>query len=247
MNKQQSVIVLVHGAFGAASNFNKVLPELYKLGYSKIITLDLPGHGKDKTDTSQHSLDSYRDKVLAAIGNENNVVLVGHSMGGVVISAVADKIPGQIKKLVYLTAFLPKDNETLLAITQKDKQSIFGHNLIISADHSSATLKKEGVVDVLCKDCAASDQEDLITAASIPESLKPFATPVSLTHERFGSVPKYYIHATKDMAIGPELQKEMAATAENVVREYNIDGSHFLQLSHPQLVAKYIDLIIAGK
>jgi pimeloyl-ACP methyl ester carboxylesterase len=222
MKKTKNTIVLVHGAYGAASNFDNVVPGLQNLGY-KVITLDLPGHGDDKTDLANISLEGYRDKVIQSIGQEKNIILVGHSLGGAVISVVAEKIPAQISKLIYLTAFLPQNGETILGLTKLDKQSIFGKNLVFSEDHESATLKPDGMVNLLCQDCPKMEKQKLL-AGNIPESLKPFATPIVLTDANFGRIPKYYIYAKNDHAIGPDLQMLMSGRTA-IVKSYTFHNS----------------------
>jgi pimeloyl-ACP methyl ester carboxylesterase len=60
------------------------------------LTIDLPAQGDDRTPPEHTSLDSYRDAVLGLIGDRRDVILVGHSMAGVVISAVAKAIPDRL-------------------------------------------------------------------------------------------------------------------------------------------------------
>lgn len=79
--------VLVHGSWMGKFCWAEVVPMLEALG-SAVLTLDLPAHGDDSTPSEKASLDGYRDAVLAVIGDRNDVTLVGHSMAGMVISAV---------------------------------------------------------------------------------------------------------------------------------------------------------------
>lgn len=97
--------------------------------------IELPGPGKDQTPPYQLSLDAYRDKVIQAIHSTNGkVILVGHSMGGMVLTHVAEKIPSQIEKLVYIGAFLPTNGQSLLELTNSDPDSKLGPALSQSAD-----------------------------------------------------------------------------------------------------------------
>lgn len=132
-------VVLVHGAFIGAWAFQPVVPELAARGFRSVVTVDLPGHGlnarfpasyftrplvdqKFGTEPSPQAgitLDDNVNVVLHALealskSSSEPVVLVGHSMGGQV-TAVAEKAPERIAKLVYLTAFLTKPGVPAIA------------------------------------------------------------------------------------------------------------------------------------
>ncbi|MEO5892217.1 MAG: alpha/beta fold hydrolase, partial [Ferruginibacter sp.] len=93
--------VLIHGAWQGAWVWQNVKAQLESKG-QHVIVVELPAHGDDTTAALNTSIDIYRDRVIAAVSEASGkVILVGHSMGGMVISAVAEKIPGQIEKLVY--------------------------------------------------------------------------------------------------------------------------------------------------
>jgi pimeloyl-ACP methyl ester carboxylesterase len=92
--------ILIHGSWLGKFCWDEVIALLEKLGHTTI-SIDLPAHGEDPTLPEQTSLDGYRDAVIAAIGDLTDIILVGHSMAGVVISAVAEAIPDRLKSLVY--------------------------------------------------------------------------------------------------------------------------------------------------
>ncbi len=97
--------VLVHGAWHGGWCWSKLVP-LLEATRHRAIALDLPGHGNDKTPLAELSLDRYVACVSTAIGTiDEPVVLVGHSLGGTVISQTAEMHPDRILKLIYLCAF----------------------------------------------------------------------------------------------------------------------------------------------
>ncbi|MEO8665850.1 MAG: alpha/beta fold hydrolase [Ignavibacteria bacterium] len=112
-------IVLVHGSWMDASCWNKVIPLLEKAG-NEVIALNLPGHGSDNTPTEKLTMQSYANAVVNAIGHRTGIILVGHSMGGMVISLAAEQIPGKIKKLIYICARLPANGQSLLMLASMD-------------------------------------------------------------------------------------------------------------------------------
>ena len=111
-----STFVLVHGAWHGSWCWKRVRSSLQAQGH-EVFTPTLTGVGERshllarEIDLETHILD-----VLNLIRWEelSNVVLCGHSYGGAVVTGVADRIPERIRALVYLDAFVPADNETVL-------------------------------------------------------------------------------------------------------------------------------------
>ena len=112
------VYVIVHGAWGGGWAFKKVdslLRETGSVAYRPTLT----GQGERvHLATKDVGLDTHIKDVLNTIlfENLNNVILIGHSYGGMVVTGVADRIPERIKKLIYIDAFVPEDNESVLSI-----------------------------------------------------------------------------------------------------------------------------------
>jgi pimeloyl-ACP methyl ester carboxylesterase len=96
--------ILVHGSWHGAWCWERVVPRLQTAGHT-VIAVDLPGYGEDHTPVADITLQAYADKVLAAVdAADEPVVLVGWSMGGIVISTVAEQRHERIAHLVYLAA-----------------------------------------------------------------------------------------------------------------------------------------------
>jgi len=230
-NTNSSTIVLVHGAWSDATAWQAVVPLLKAQGH-EVIAVNLPGHGTDASSFAGISLQSYVDAVKNAIGDRKNVILVGHSMAGIVISQVAEEIPGQIKELVYLAAYLPQNGESLLSLAKQDADSHIGKYLQIDQTNGSANVAKDGVVDVFAADAPAQVADYLVNNIK-PEPLAPLATPVTLTDANFGIVKKVYIHTTNDHAVSFTLQKMMVKNNGHISKEYSLASSHtpFISMS----------------
>lgn len=115
---QQPVIVIVHGAWGGGWQFKKVAPLLEAAGY-RVYRPTLSGLGEHfNTARADIGLSTHIDDIVNFILFEDlhDVILVGHSYGGMVITGVADRIPERIRRLVYLDAFLPVDGESLMSL-----------------------------------------------------------------------------------------------------------------------------------
>jgi len=107
--------VLVHGAWHGGWCWAAVINQLEKLG-DNAYAVDLPGHGMNRADRSKVTLASYVDSVAQFIERHDlkNVVLAGHSLGGLTIPGVAAKIPSRIKRVVWVTAMVPLDGQPII-------------------------------------------------------------------------------------------------------------------------------------
>jgi pimeloyl-ACP methyl ester carboxylesterase len=228
--------VLVHGAFMAAWGWNSVVAGLQAQG-AKVTVVELPAHGADTTPLSGATLDTYVAKVGSAIdATGDSVVLVGHSMGGVVITSVAEKMPSKIAKLVYLVGFVPKDGETLQAVATGDKESHLVKNLTIDEKAGVGKLPTDKLQDIFCADCAAPEAAALVSHYR-DEPLAPFPVPVHTTAANWGRVPKYYIYTKLDHSITYPWQQSMTAGVTFQATTI-LETGHAPFLSKPDAVVK---------
>ncbi|SDF77121.1 alpha/beta fold hydrolase [Chitinophaga filiformis] len=229
------VYVLVHGAWQAPYVWDSVQADLVKKG-NKVIVVELPGHGSDTTAPYRLSLDVYRDKVINAISEaDSSVILVGHSMGGMVITSVAEKIPNKIRKLVYIGAFLPATGQALTDLAYSDPGSQLGPLLRPSADQLTLDVKHDSLTYLFINDGSPA-VKDLVLANYRAEPAIPFANKVTLTNEGFGSVDKVYIKTMKDIVISPALQDRMIAAA-GIKAVYMVNTGHSPFLAEPHTVS----------
>jgi pimeloyl-ACP methyl ester carboxylesterase len=104
--------VLVHGGFHGAWCWQKLVPELERLGH-QAVAVDLPGAGERLHEEASHA--AWRSALREVV--EDGDVLVGHSNGGFAISLAADEVPDRIARLVYLSAAVPIEGEAANAAT----------------------------------------------------------------------------------------------------------------------------------
>ena len=238
-----STYVMVHGAWHGAWCWYKVVPLLQGLGHA-VITPDLPSLGRDRTPPGEVTLGTWVDHICDVVDTTlEPVVLVGHSRAGVIISEVAERRPERIALLVYLAAFLLRDGEALLPVAQRDGTSLVLPNLVVSDDQTSSTIKPEAIREVLYGGCS---DEDVTLAGTllVPEALAPAVTPIHVTEERFGRVPRVYIECLQDRVIPPQLQRHMYATlpCQQIV---SVDTDHSPFFSAPQKLAESLTALAA--
>ncbi|MDP9077690.1 MAG: alpha/beta fold hydrolase [Bacteroidota bacterium] len=231
-------IVLIHGAWSDATAWVLVAPILKAKGY-EVIAINLPGHGEDKTSFADISMKSYLAATKDAIGARKNIILVGHSMAGQILSQIGEDIPHQIKKLVYLAACLPKDGESLIDLAKADVDGHTAKYLEVDAEKHAAIIKKDGVVELFFQDTPKDILEGIL-ANWKTEPLAPLSAPVSLTDANYGSVKKAYIQTVNDYAISLVLQQKMIKAAPNIEQTFVLNSSHTPYFSMPEQLAEYI-------
>lgn len=239
MAAEKPAIVLVHGAFENGQVWGHVTAKLKKDGYD-VVTVDLPGRPGNPMAPDKVSLDMYRDTVVKALGTTHRpAVVVGHSFGGIVISAAAEQAPKKIKTLVYLAAYLPHDGDSLVSMAQQDHDAKIGPHLKIQKEKGIASIEYSARADLFANggpDGLRKAIPDLI----LDEPLAPLATPVKLTSANFGKVDKAYIHTASDQVISPAFQAQMVASTP-VRAQYTLKTGHTPFLTDPDGLANAIE------
>lgn len=237
MTEKPKMVVFIHGAWQDSRVWHKV-----QSAYAgQACALDLPGHGKNKQDYSTITLSTYVDSVCDAVQPllaSQEVALVGHSMAGMVISEVAERIP--VNALVYIAAFLPKPGESLLDIANGFKKAGLPPYMQFDLAQHSIALKKKGLENVLYHDCTAECARDAIAHLQT-QAVLPFNGKARLG-KQFETTPKHYILCSKDKAIRLEEQRKLASRYDCV--EHLIESSHEPMVSMPDALASLISQIV---
>ena len=148
--------VLVHGAFSGAWIWEPLTDRLKAAG-QEVAAFDLPGLGDDKTPASEVTLDRCAGRLceVLAAGSEPAIV-VGNSMGGVIATQAAASCPERVAALVYATAFLPKNGQSLLDLTNLPEGAgdQVQANITIEGDPPVATMPAAASRQALYGSCA---------------------------------------------------------------------------------------------
>lgn len=228
-------IVLVHGGAHRAACWTLLIRELEASG-RQTIAVDLPGYGRDvsRDPTPRMLTDGIEATVQAIAGLGTPAMLVGHSLGGMTISGVAERIPDAIDHLVYLTAVVPRDGESAAAMANADGMKASAGTYVLD-DGQRIGFRQEMARDIFYNDCP----DDIVTAATqalVSTDLGYLTTPVSLSPDRFGKVRKSYVVCTQDQAIDPEMQRQFARVHVGMT-VHEIAASHSPFLSKPAELA----------
>jgi pimeloyl-ACP methyl ester carboxylesterase len=224
--------ILIHGSWHSAWNWHKVIPLLEKAGH-KAIAIDLPGMGRDKTPIESVKMKTTVEKICELIDSiPGKLILVGHSKNGIMISQAAEYRPHKIKKLVYLAAYLIPDGKTQREYSVLDTEGWLKPYVTQHPETNSHTLQPEIFKEGLYHDC----EEDITELAKVLLSHEPVEsgiTPIELTEENFGSIPRVYIECTEDRAVTPFIQKLMY-TETPCEKVYSLPTSHSPFFSKPK-------------
>jgi pimeloyl-ACP methyl ester carboxylesterase len=214
-------IVLVHGTYVDGSSWSKVIPILQNAGH-KVIAVQLPLHSlADDIATVKRAID--------LVGGQ--VILVGHSYGGFVITNAAYNNP-KVKGLVYLAAFAPKEGQSLSNFVDTAK---FPKGFLVVDSGGFIYLNPKMFREAFAQDVDPAEA-DIMAAVQ-----KPFST--SILAEKSGppawkQLPTWYQVSENDHAIPPDAERMFAKqiNATTIL----LPSSHASPLSHPNEVAQLI-------
>ncbi len=272
-------VVLIHGAWHDHHTWDNVVPLLEAAGVT-VKAIDLPGAGVNAAIPSSYNT---RPLNTAAFGSEpspnagvtqeertaaaidavrevnsatgGKAVVLGHSLGGLTVSPVAEAIPDEVSAAAYLTAFM-------LAPGMVSGQ-IMGHQLMAEAMVPSLFLADPAQVGVMRLDPKSEDpdyvartkeafyadltDDQFATALSHlhpDEPAKVTGVPSTVTHANYGTVARHFIECTADNAIVIGGQREMIRLMDEAMGDittvHTMDASHSPFHSQPQALADII-------
>jgi len=234
-----ATFILIHGAWQGGWCWERIVPLLEAQGH-RVLAPDLPGMGEDPTPLAEITLDRWVQFVCGLVSKQKEkVILVGHSRGGLIISQVAEYLPDHIHSLIYLAAILVPNGGTLISAIQQHGGAPL--ELTFSADGNTSTVTPATVGDALYN---TTSEVWLARALSLlgAEPMISFQTPVMLSDNNFGRVPRIYIECLQDKAIPIATQRGMVSEMQ-CLRVVSLETDHSPFYSAPEeLATQLIDL-----
>lgn len=221
-----SPYILIHGAWHAKWCWEKISFLLQQNGQCVIVP-DLPGHGADQTPFKKIHLNAYIDfvgNIIQAIPSK--VILVGHSMAGMVISQFAASFPEKIAKLIYVAAYLPENGESLIDINKQllTHSSVFD----VEIDNRAKSICVRGdCKKIFYNRCGVSDAAYYAQLVQ-PEPSYPFLEKVIIDKGSFSKIKKIYVGCIFDNALSVSAQEHMAKRGNCSMISMRTDHSPFL-------------------
>jgi pimeloyl-ACP methyl ester carboxylesterase len=278
MSVSKAAFVLVHGGWHNHSAWDQVVPILEARGFAAL-TLDLPGAGVNAIApkslqrspfdpaafaaersliagvTQEERTRAVVDIVKEATSlSDGKVILVGHSAGGLTISAVAEQVPELLLAVVYLSGFmLPNGMQVFTMLQHETMFSSLGPGLFVGDPAATgATRINVGSADDAYRSRLKAtfygdlSESEFALATSQLHCDEPVSavTPSGITPGRFGRVPRHYIRCTHDRAIPLASQDHMIATVDSAIggktTVHTLESSHSPFLSQPAALSKIL-------
>ena len=221
-------VVLVHGAFADGSAWNKVVPLLRDRGLNAIsVQLPLSSLADDV---------AFTQRAISDAGGE--VVLVGHSWGGVVITEAG--ATEQVTSMVYLSAFAPKKGQHIHDLLgemhgERGIAQVPGLANPIADEQGYLSLSEEDIVKYFAPDIPNSEAQLIAVSQGKIHATMLDQAPNA---QAWADKPTWYIVAANDQIIAPGVQRAMAEEIDAKVTE--LASGHVGMLSMPEEVAKVI-------
>ena len=231
-----STFVLVHGAWHGGWGWVRLVALLRKQGHT-VFAPTLTGLGershliRPDIDASQHITD-----IVNVIRYERltDIVLVGHSYGGCVVSGVAEVLPDTIKSIVFLDAFIPDDGDATVDLVQPAVKTII----------LAAAARGETTVPV--RDAAAFNVNEKdrawVDSLALPQPIGTMIEQLKLTGARERIANKTYIRATGYPNVSVE--KARARAKAEGWRTYEVPCGHNVMVDRPQRLAEILNEVV---
>ncbi|MEH0884166.1 alpha/beta hydrolase [Enterobacter sp. UNJFSC 003] len=227
--QNQTSVVLVHGAFADGSSWNNVIALLQKQ-HTEVIAVQLP-------------LTSLKEDVAAtqrAIARAHgDVVLVGHSWGGTVISEAGND--ARVKSLVYVAAFAPDSGQSTADLAGSYPAPP-GSAGIVKTTEGYLYLPPNVVSKDFAPDVKASTRN---TIAATQGPIRADAFGEKVAHAAWHEKPSWYVVSKNDRMINPDLERAIAKIIHANTTE--LGASHVSLVSQPEGVARVIEQAVDGK
>ncbi len=233
----QRTFLLCHGAWGGGWSWKKMHPLMQAAGH-RFLTPTYTGLGeRAHLANAAIDLDTHIQDILNVITYEDlrDVVLLGHSYGGMVATGVADRARERVTQLVYLDAFVPRDGESLLDLNEPAR-----------ARMREAAKSGNGwrvPPNPTPPDTPAADIEWL-SARRVQMPLQCFEMKLKLHHGE-PAMPRSYIYATRTTPEDTFGRFAARARTEPGWRYFEIDASHSPNVTAPEALMAVLDRIVA--
>jgi pimeloyl-ACP methyl ester carboxylesterase len=229
-------IFLIHGAWHAAWCWERVAKQLSTKGHL-VFTPDLPGHGANIRPAHTITFNDYVVSLINLIQQQTEpVTLVGHSMAGLIISQIAEMIPDHIRELVYVSAYIPKDQESLLSIAEAGESRQVSPFLMIDQAKQEIQLKSSAELKNIFFNCCRDEDAEYAMGKIQTQPLKPFVEKVKLS-DRYHRVAKRSFVCRYDKAIFLADQVKMSLCVTDDIVYLDADHSAYFSGERELVIA----------
>jgi pimeloyl-ACP methyl ester carboxylesterase len=238
-----SIYVLIHGSWHDGTVWEPVAQLLRDAGH-EVHTPTVAGHGKNVPKNVNHAQCTASIVDYIEQHDLNQIVLLGHSYGGTIISKVAEVVPERIRRLVFWNAFVLNDGECLLDNASPHMGQVLAGIAAASGDNTVVlpfTIWREKFLNDVDLECA----QQAYTLLS-PEPYLPFTEKLDMKKFYQLDIPKSYLNCTEDTALPTDYGWHPRMSSRlGFFRLVQMQGSHEVIFSNPSGLATKI--IEAGR
>ncbi|RAJ49536.1 alpha/beta hydrolase family protein [Streptomyces sp. KhCrAH-43] len=282
--RRLATYVLVHGTHSAGVFWTPIARDLVLRGH-RVVMVDQPGHGAEAFVAESYQrqdlaamavepsplnglgLDDYEARVTGIVrqaARNGPVVLVGHSLGGVSVSRVADAVPHMLHHICYMAAFCPSrvlptadactaapENANAvspveLTVGDPERLGVLRLNFRTGVSGELALLK-----EMICADYPDADFRRVLAGMQTDEPVAAYAGRAVGRSGHWGRVPRTYLRFGRDRTIATALQDRMIAEADastpgNSFRVHDFPGASHVGPLDPTPIAGVLDTL-AGR
>ncbi len=219
-------IVLVHGFWGDAAHWAGVILDLHRRGYTRQHAVELP--------LTSLADDAARTRQMVA-QIDGDVLLVGHSYGGAVITEMGGDLPNVIG-LVYVAAFAPDQGESLASISERYPAVAATEGRLVADSDGFLWIRAEQFHETFCQD--ATREQGLVMAVT---QKAPVASTFGdcVTKVAWKVKPSWYQVSKEDRCVSPEAERFMAARMK-ARKTIELPTGHASLASQPKEIAALI-------
>jgi pimeloyl-ACP methyl ester carboxylesterase len=231
-----AVIVLAHGAWSSAWAWKRVRPLMAAAGH-EFLAPSYTGLGeRAHLARPENDLDTHIQDVVGVLKFEDlrNVVLIGHSYGGMVATGVADRARKRVAQLIYLDAFVPDDGQALIDFLPPERRQ----RLLDSVNAGDGWRVAPNPIP------ADTSEEDAAWIAKfrMPQSVRCFQQPIHLQAKV--TLPRSYIQCMRYADQGPFGQFAARARRDGWPL-YELDASHIPNVTAPEALVALLQKILS--
>lgn len=232
--------VLIHGGYHGAWAWERLVPHLHH----RALAVDLPGRGTRPASLDDVTLEAVARSVADDVAGSglDRVVLVGHSLAGVSLPAIANQLDAEVVHLVFVASLVAADGRSSLASMPDELQERSAQRLRVGAGAAS-DIDPEHHREQLCNDMD-DEQTEFTLSRLVPDSMHLFHEPVQWAGA--ATIAKTYVRLARDQALPPAMQDYMIALLGDETSVVELDTGHNVMISDPPLLAGVLDRIAAA-
>ena len=229
-----TTFVLVHGGAHGAWCWAPLIPFLE----APALAVDLPGRGKRPADLDAVNCEDFAASVVADIEKAglSDVILVGHSMAGLTLPRVAERIPQRLKRLIFVSCLVPPHGQNSMEIQDSPARQALRQ---AGAEERRAGMLPESVARAMfCNDMDEAQTRFVLEnlGSEAPQAIGDASDLSGLRHP----IPRSYVRLARDAALSLDVQnRSIAALGE--VEVVDLDTGHNVMISHPEPLARILN------